>query len=138
MGSHREFGLLSLVARWLLSVFLVFAAYNASGYSYYHWLIDTEAGNWIFKFTVGTGLAFWLWVVFDITRRSLHPTGFVLIAAFCGFATWYLVDEGYVTIRNQDELTTLVQFAVVGLLTVGLSYSHVHYRLGGVKQIEQT
>ena len=46
----------SFLVRWVLAMFLVFATYNASGYSYYHWVTGAGAENWPLKSFIGVTL----------------------------------------------------------------------------------
>lgn len=133
---HRYLDLPGLSVRWLYAVFVTFATFNYSGYSYYHWLTDVEAEAWLLKFAVGAMLAFGFYNITDIAFRSLQPTGTILIGAICGFLSWYIIDEGWIVVRDAADLTTAIQFTVAAVFAFGLSYSHIHYRIGGVKQVE--
>ena len=53
-------------------------------------------------------------------------------------SAWYLVEAGWVELRTVDDLVTAIQLTVVGILTFGVCFSFLHYRLGGVKQVEET
>ena len=71
----ENIGIQRFVARWLAALLLVLATYNPSGYSYYHWIGELEAGNWILKLLVGVVLAI-LYATFGLaTQRSLGRLG---------------------------------------------------------------
>ena len=65
----------SIVVRWLLCTFIVFATYNVTGYSYYHWLVVGPAGDWALKTLIGW-LLLVVFAVFTMTIwRSMGPPG---------------------------------------------------------------
>ena len=61
-----------------------------------------------------------------------------LISVMFAATAWYVVEADWVEIRTFEDLITAIQLTAVGILTFGVCYSFVHYRLGGVKQVEET
>lgn len=140
MGDH-QLGVGGVLARVLLCVFIVFSTYNVSGYSYYHWLTSNEyqpASEHILQIAVAGALGFGFYTIGDISRRSLQKGGVGLMAIMFAASAWYLVEAGWVELRTVEDLITAIQLTVVAFLSFGVSYSFLHYRLGGVKQVEET
>lgn len=141
MGGNHSLDLGGVVARILFCVFIVFSAYNASGYSYYHWVTSSELqppSEHVLQIAIAGALGFGFYTIADITRRSLQKGGVGLISIMFGAAAWYLVEADWVELRTADDLVTAAQLTAVGILSFGVSYSFLHYRLGGVKQVEET
>jgi hypothetical protein len=140
VGSHTlDFG--GVIARVLLCVFVVFGAYNVSGYSYYHWVAAEEwqpPAEHVLQIAVAGGLGFAFYTIGDITRRSLQKGGVPLITIMFGATAWYVVEADWVELRTFEDLVTAIQLTIVGILTFGVCFSFLHYRLGGVKQVEET
>ncbi|MGY8695158.1 MAG: DUF6524 family protein, partial [Verrucomicrobiia bacterium] len=42
MEPSYKFDISSFIIRWIVCLFLVFAAYNPSGYSYFHWVGEVD------------------------------------------------------------------------------------------------
>ena len=137
MTPAHTFDALGFVVRWLMAFFLLLATYNPSGYSYYHWVIDPPTNDRLLQMIVGAFLVFCYFVAFDITRRALHTFGFVNVIIFCSLISWWIGREGWVDVERDSHLAMLVIGTISTILAIGMSYSHVHYRLGGVKQVEE-
>ncbi len=140
MGNHTlDFG--GVIARVLLCVFIVFGTYNVSGYSYYHWVTSDHLqppSEHILQLAIAGALGFGFYTIGDITRRSLQKAGVPLISLMFAAFSWYLVEADWVEIRTFEDLVTAIQLTTVAILTFGVCFSFLHYRLGGVKQVEET
>lgn len=125
----------SLAIRVLAALVLVFATYNAEGFSYYHWALAplaSDAGGFnALKFLAGIVLVV-AWVVFlQATRRSIGILGAVLVTAVCGGVIWLLIDYNVVSATSTRGITRVVLFALAVVLGVGMSWSHVSRRITG-------
>ncbi len=141
MGNTHTLDLGGVLARVLFCIFIVFSAYNASGYSYYHWVTSDALqppSEHVLQIAIAGALGFGFYTIGDITWRSLQKGGVGLITIMFAAASWYLVEAEWVELRTTDDLITAGQLTVVGILTFGVSFSFLHYRLGGVKQVEET
>jgi hypothetical protein len=121
--------------RLLAALVLVFATYNAEGFSYYHWALEPmaeDAGTFnALKFLAGIVLVV-AWVVFvQAARRSIGLLGAVLVTAVCAGVIWLLIDYNVVSASSPKGITRVVLFAVSVLLAVGMSWSHVSRRITG-------
>ena len=124
----------SLALRILAALVLVFATYNAEGWSYYHWALAplaSGAGFNALKFLAGILLVV-AWVVFlQATRRSIGIMGAVLVTAVCGGVIWLLIDYNVVSASSTRGLTRVILIAVAVVLGVGMSWSHLSRRITG-------
>ena len=140
MGNHTlDFG--GVIARILLCVFIVFGTYNVSGYSYYHWVTSDQLqppSEHILQLAIAGALGFGFYTIGDIPRRSLQKAGVPLISLMFAAFSWYLVEADWIEIRTFEDLITAIQLTAVAILTFGVCFSFLHYRLGGVKQVEET
>lgn len=124
-----------VLVRFVVAFCLVFLTWNAEGWSYYHWTIDPLVrGVRSFspvKFLAGTVLLAG-WVVFlQATRRSIGLMGTLLVAAICGGVIWLLINGGIVSATSGRGIARVVLFAIVIVLTVGMSWSHLSRRITG-------
>lgn len=125
----------SLAIRIVAALVLVFATYNAEGWSYYHWAIAPlrdHAGSFnAIKFLGGIVLLVG-WVVFlQATRRSIGVLGALLVTAVCGGVIWLLIDYNVVRASSARGITRVVLFAISVVLAVGMSWSHLSRRITG-------
>jgi Family of unknown function (DUF6524) len=97
-----HFNAISLLLRWLVALFGVFATYNPSGYSYYHWL-QHDGGYVSLRVLAGVALAIFYVVYLRATLRSLGPIGIGLTFALFGSVAWLLTQWHVVGRRGGGE-----------------------------------
>ncbi|MGQ0664089.1 MAG: DUF6524 family protein [Pseudomonadota bacterium] len=133
----RRFTLSSFVIRWVAALFLVFAAYNTTGYSYFHWLASLRADLWGLKLVAGVLLLVALWFFLAMTWRVIGPRGIIVSALFCLAVGLVPIGLGLV---DAGRWSTLVNMALVGFATImaiGVSWAPVTHRVTGVATTEQ-
>lgn len=124
------FGLVNFFLRLIFTFFLVFATYNPSGRSFYHWMHQGEAPATIIMVVAISIFAAYGFLI-RATWRSIKPLGALLIVIFLLLFNIMLVDIGVVGI-SQDwvpKVMALSSFAV--LLAIGVSFSAIRARLSG-------
>jgi hypothetical protein len=129
-----------ILLRLIAAFVLVFATWNAEGWSYYDWAIKplVEGARTFspLKFLGGTILLAG-WVVFlQATRRSIGVFGTVLVAAIAGGVIWLLISSGFVTASSGRGMARVVLIAISIVLAVGMSWSHVSRRMSGQADID--
>jgi hypothetical protein len=136
---HRSFGFIDFLWRWAAALVLVFASYNPSGRSYFHWAKAAlgGAGPEPVHYFVGVVLVAG-WTIFIIaTERSLGALGSIIGAALIGTGIWLLVDIGLLRAESMSTITWLALFALATLLAIGLSWSHIWRRLSGQLEVDE-
>lgn len=122
---------LSFLVRWALSLFVVFASYNASGYSYYHWLITGTADDWPLKIFIGLALLTMYGIYAIAIWRSMGPVGVAAAVSALTALVWTLVDYRLLDLNSDNSVSTIVGGLVATILTFGISWSHIRTRLSG-------
>jgi len=138
LGGLKPLDLGGVAVRALWVLFLVFSTYNFSGYSYYHWVVEDPAFDWALKLAAGGALGLGLYSTVDNTRRSLHRTGLLLTILSSVGTSMYIINLWALDLESWDDIIFAVQINLAIVCTVGLCFSHIHYRIGGVKQVEIT
>lgn len=129
--------------RLLFAIVIVFATYNPTGYSLYHWIraqaaTSTSSEMWALLALCGIVVLIG-WVIFiRATYRSLGPFGMALAVAFFGTLIWLLLSVIPIPEGNEDLIVYLIQFGLAGVLSAGLSWSHVRRRLSGQFDVDET
>lgn len=133
-----NFGISSILVRAFLSFGVLFAIYNSSGYSYFHWIVsgfgESSAGEGfvllMIKLSVGL---FLLVVVLTFTSIVYHAVGIAGIALLLLLTAPVTTAFGYYFIDTWGFATVL--FTGGGIFfTMGLVYSNLRYRLSGQVQ----
>jgi hypothetical protein len=127
----RVFTLQSYLLRLVFALVLVFATYNPSGYSYFHWAKESLGS--IDPLVVLAGVALLIgWGMFiRATLRSLGTVGIILAVAFFGTIIWLVIDRGWLSADNVKVLTYLALFLLSAILATGMSWSHIRRRMSG-------
>jgi hypothetical protein len=126
----NPFTALGLLLRWLAALFGVFATYNPSGYSYYHWLQRTPAPTAL-QVLAGVALLIFYVVYLRATLRSLGPIGISLASALFGAVAWLLAQWRVVDLAAADQWWVVSLAISASVLGVGMSWSAIRYRISG-------
>ena len=124
------------VVRFAFATVMVFATFNPSGYSYYHWVAQSLPEYSVLMILVGVILLIGWTILLRASVRSLGPFGLLLAAAFFGVSLWLLVDLGWVEARSGTAITYLVLVALSGVLATGVSWSHIRRRVSGQADVD--
>jgi hypothetical protein len=125
------FGFPGFIARWLAALFLVFATYNPSGYSYCDWISDFAGGQWILKALV-TILLIIAYATFILaTLRSLGVLGVLTWFLFFSSLVWLMINIGIIQSLSVRTVVTLGLIVSANVFAVGVSWSYIRLRLSG-------
>ncbi len=128
------------MVRWLAAAALVFATFNPTGWSYFHWVMasgaDAGAGNVPLKILVGLLLLAGFAVYFRATWLSLGLLGIALVVAVFGVFVWLLADFNLVDVGSPIMIVLVVEFILTIVMGVGMSWSHVQRRLSGQLDVD--
>lgn len=131
MAAPSSFSFPGLVVRWLAAAFLVFALYNPSGHSYYHWLFDFADTRWSLKALAGLGLIIALLTFAYATLRAIGRSGVLATVIFFTVVIWAMIDNGLLESLGVWGWVTIVLVVVSSILAIGVSWSHLRARLSG-------
>jgi hypothetical protein len=134
--SAPRFDWRGVLARGLFCLFVVFALYNPSGYSYLHWLFQGFGWFWL-KLAVGTVLAAILLMLWRTTSGVLKRGGMLLVGLFCLGAGMSWARLTGLPLLGGETLPVWGLLSLAVLFTAGLSYSHLDHRLGGITHTEE-
>ena len=133
-----------LLLRVLGAILLVYATFNPTGHSFFHWALaplvgmgPSSGGSAALKFLAGVVLLIGWVVVLQATRRSIGIPGAVLALALCGGLIWLLVEQNVVSPTGSAAIAHIVLLAVGLVLGVGMSWSLLSRRLTGQVDTDQ-
>jgi uncharacterized protein DUF6524 len=134
MAANR-FTWASFFIRFGFALVLVYASYNPSGYSFYHWAIDAIFGDALAltpSFAMSAVVLMIGWTVYiRATLRSLGGFGLSLAVAFFAIIVWWLVDIGLLGLETVSIFTYIILFLLAAILATGMSWSHIRRRMSG-------
>ena len=115
---------------------LVFASYNPSGYSWYHWISNTP--DRLDPLILFAGVVLLIgWVIYlRATARSLGVIGIILALAFVASLIWVLVDFGLLSVNNPEFFQYIVLFVLSLILATGMSWSHIRRKMTGQLDVD--
>jgi hypothetical protein len=122
------------------ALLLVFATYNPTGRSYFHWAGGPLRGDWedVGPLMALAGIVLIIgWAIFlRATTRSLGAFGTSLAVAFFAILIW-LVVTWFPALADSDSLIYLLLLGVAGVLSTGISWSHVRRRVTGQIDVDE-
>ncbi|HHH43937.1 MAG TPA: hypothetical protein ENK49_07355 [Gammaproteobacteria bacterium] len=133
----KSFSFTSFLIRFVLAVVLVFATYNPSGYSWYHWFM--QAPDKLDPMLALSAVLLLIgWVIYlRATMRSLGEIGTLLAVAFFAALTWVMIDYNVLSIENVEALTYVVQVMLAAIMATGMSWSHIRRRMSGQLDVDE-
>jgi len=119
--------------RLLAALVLVFATYNPSGHSAYHWVSSAIANSDFGPLhLLLVALLLIGWVIYWIaTWRALGTVGVSLAGLVLSAIIWLLFDIGLLKSHSVSAITWISLVCLALVLTIGVSWSHVWRRLTG-------
>ena len=133
--ASKHFSWQSFFVRFVFALLLVYATYNPSGYSYFHWTQNALFGDAIaltppFAFC-GIVLIIGWTIYLRATLRSLGGLGLTLAMAFFAVIIWWLIYDGLLKISSFSVFAYIILFLLSAVLAVGMSWSHIRRRMSG-------
>jgi hypothetical protein len=136
--AERGFNFSSFMIRLVVALVLVFATYNPSGYSWYHWFIEAEE-KIDPLITLAAIVLVIGWVIYlRATIRSLGVIGTSLAVALFGTIVWALIKYQILALDDPTVLTYIILLILSIVMAIGLSWSHVRRRLSGQVDVDET
>jgi hypothetical protein len=142
--AKTSIGAAGLLMRIVGALVLVYATFNPTGHSYFHWVIaplfglgPASGGSTALKFLAGVVLVTGWVVVLQATRRSIGLTGAFLALALCGGLIWLLIEQHVVAPSGSAAIAHIALIAIGLVLGVGMSWSFLTRRLTGQIDTDQ-
>ncbi|MEW7980531.1 MAG: DUF6524 family protein [Candidatus Sedimenticola endophacoides] len=134
--AKQGFDFSSFLIRLAVALLLVFATYNPSGYSWYHWF--SGAANKIDPLlALGAIVLLIGWVIYlRATMRSLGLIGTLLAATLFGTVIWALLYYQWLSLDSVTALSYIILAMISTVMALGLSWSHIRRRLSGQLDVD--
>lgn len=125
-----KFGLYSIFLRWLLVAGIVFATYNPSGRSFFHWAPEADV-DFSLKLAVGLVLLTANLTLLNLALRSLGYIGTFLVAISTISIAVTLERLELVRLETRDSLVLYIILFLTLALTLGVCWSAIRTRISG-------
>ena len=119
-----------ILIRFIAALVLVFATYNPSGYSYYHWMVSGKAAI-SHLIVVGTALVAIYAFLVRSTWRSIRLLGLIIAIGFFASLNYMLVEMNWIDYQLYWGKTISIMISIASILSIGLSFSAIRARLAG-------
>jgi uncharacterized membrane protein len=136
--ADKRFNFSGFMIRLLMALLLVFATYNPSGYSWYHWI--TNAQEKIDPLIILAAIILVIgWAIYiRATMRSLGPIGTTLALVFFATIIWLLIDYDLLSLDSTTTLEYIVLVMLAAIMATGISWSHIRRRMTGQIDVDET
>jgi len=136
-----DFSWASFFIRFIFALILVYASYNPSGYSFYHWAKEALLAT---PLAVTPPLAMSAivlligWTIYiRATLRSLGAFGLALAFSFFAIIIWWLIDIGLIGLDSVSVFSYIILFLMAAILATGMSWSHIRRRISGQTDVDE-
>jgi hypothetical protein len=138
--ASNHFTIQSFLLRLVFALVLVYASYNPSGYSFFHWAKDALFGESLAispPFAMSAVILLIGWSVYlRATLLALGGLGLSLAFAFFAIIVWWFIDLGLLSFDSISVMTYIALFILAAILTTGMSWSHLRRRMSGQKDVD--
>tara|TARA_R110001606_G_scaffold363430_3_gene517574 strand:- start:30027 stop:30458 length:432 start_codon:yes stop_codon:yes gene_type:complete len=139
MASHR-FTVQSFLLRLIFALVLVYASYNPSGYSFFHWAKDALFGEALAispPFAMSAVILIIGWTIYlRATLLALGGLGLSLAFAFFAIIVWWFIDLKLLSFDSISVMTYIALFILAAILATGMSWSHLRRRMSGQSDVD--
>ncbi len=132
---NPAFKLSGVFVRFIASTCLVFATFNPSGYSYYHWVVNKGDSSLPLLLIAGIALVIGWLIFLRATMRSLGVIGVSLVVALLACFVWLAIDFNLVSLGSQ-VFVYIVLVICAFVLAIGMSWSHIRRRISGQADVD--
>ena len=137
--ANKTFSTTSFFIRLFFALFLVFATYNPSDYSFYQWVRQSiDQGLQPLIIFCGVVLLIGWAIYIRATITSLGIIGLFLAFTFFGSLLWVVIDMGIVPADSIDIITYIILVLLSCVLGIGMSWSHIRRRMSGQLDVNDT
>lgn len=137
MAANKGITWVGFILRLLIATLLVFATYNPTGKSYYHWLSENITAPSPLLVLAGILLLIGWTIYLRATGRSLGAFGLLLAVAFISTIMWLIVDLGWLDLSSMETLTWIGEIVLSFVLAIGISWSHIRRRMTGQIDVDE-
>jgi hypothetical protein len=126
-----------ILTRIAVSLLLVMATFNPTGFSYFHWVRDVFPSVSPPQVVVGLLLLI-IWIfLWRSMMQAVGKLGLVLMAALFAAVVWMFVTWGWIDPGN-DGAMTWVALVILGLiLGIGMSWAIIRRDLTGQASVDE-
>ena len=129
---EHQFTWIKCLNRFCFVMTLVYASYNLTGLSYYHWVFKNVPDITLIMSL--TGLILLIGWVIVFTRAAIRSLGLMCIAlaiAFFGSLVGEIIDWGLIPTDSATAMTDVTQTILCFILVNGLAWSNVRHLISG-------
>lgn len=127
----QNFSWASFAIRCAFAFVLVFASFNPTGYSYFHWVKNTLPTFTPYIALVGIALIIGWAIFIRATLRSLGPVGITLALLLQACLVWLFIDLGWFDWKDMNVMAWIGLLITSLILAIGMSWSHIRRRISG-------
>ena len=135
--AERRFNTVGFLLRFMIALVLVFASYNPSEYSWFHWFMQETNKLDAMLLFAGVVLVIGWAIYLRATIRSLGLIGIILAVAFFASLTWLLIQSQILSVENINILVYVLLVMLSAVLATGISWSHIRRRMTGQVDVDE-
>jgi hypothetical protein len=125
----------AFLLRMIFAHVCVFACYNTTGFSLWHWPTESNLAFWM-RITAGLGLFAALFIMAWSTYGTLKLKG-ILFTTIIIASIWFTFIEFLAMLDHpRPELGLILLSSIATLFGIGINFAPIHYQLAGIGHTE--
>lgn len=133
----NRFGLDSFLLRFTIAAVVVFATYNAEGFSCFHWILN-NLGDLNLYMAAGAVILVLSWIMLiRASIISLSLIGFSLITVAFALLAWYIIHQLKLNASSKGAIIYIIELAIALVLSVGVPWSNIKRKLSRQAKTDQ-
>jgi len=137
IAGMNRFGLDSFFLRFIVAAVVVFATYNAEGFSYFHWILN-NLGSLNLYMAAGAVILVLSWIMLiRASIISLSLIGFSLITVAFALLAWYIIHQLGLNASSKGAIIYIIELAIALVLSVGVPWSNIKRKFSRQPKTDQ-
>jgi len=135
--AQQQFSASGVLWRVLFSLVLVYATFNPSGHSFFHWA-QASVPHVQPVIAICGILLLGAWIFFvRSTLTSMGAVGVLLLLALFAAVLWWMLARGWLTLADRSALAWIALTMLGLLLGIGMSWAHIRQRISGQASVDR-
>jgi hypothetical protein len=125
----NRFGLDSFFLRFLFAAVVVFATYNAEGFSYFHWIINNLGQLNLYMARAAVVLVLSWIILIRASIASLSLIGFAIVTLAFGLLAWLIITRLGLNASSKGAIIYIIELAIAFVLSLGVPWSQIKRKI---------
>ncbi len=121
----NRFGLDSFFLRFIFAAVVVFATYNAEGFSYFHWILNNLGDLNLYMAGAAVALVLSWIMLIRASIASLTLIGFLAVVIAFSLLDWLIIQRLGLDASSRGAIIYIIELTIAVVLSIGVPWSQL-------------